>query len=98
MAGLLRLLFLAIALWLMISSLRRVLLLLTASRRGKEEEKEHGEQPELPLVQDLQCGRFVLERDAVRTAVHGHERHFCSQECRDRYRHSHLIKEHETRS
>ena len=95
MAGLLRLLLLAIALWLIIASMRRLFLRLAFSRRDQEEDKEH---PELPLVQDLQCGRFVLARDAVRTSVHGQELHFCSQECRDRYRRSHLIKEQEKRS
>ena len=94
MGGLLRLLLLAIALWLIISSLRRLFLLLAFSRRDKEEEKE---QKELPLVQDLQCGRFVLERDAVSTSFHGHELHFCSQECRDLYRRSQIIKEQEKR-
>jgi YHS domain-containing protein len=36
-------------------------------------------------LQDPQCGRFVLERDAIRTSVHGQGLHFCSQECRDLY-------------
>ena len=94
MGGLLRLLFLAIALWLIISSLRRLFLRLAFSRRDREEEKE---QKELPLVQDPQCGRFVLERDAVSTSLHGQGLHFCSQECRDLYRRSHIIKEQEKR-
>jgi YHS domain-containing protein len=94
MGGLLRLLLLAIALWLIISSLRRLFLLLAFSRRDKEEEKE---QKELPLVQDLQCGRFVLERDAISTSFHGQELYFCSQECRDLYRRSQITKEQEKR-
>jgi hypothetical protein len=93
MGGLLRLLVLALALWLLISSLRRLLLLLAFSRRGKAEEKEQREQKELPLVQDLQCGRFVLEQDAVSTFFDGQALHFCSQECRDLYCRSHLIEE-----
>lgn len=82
MGGLLRLLLLAIALWLIISSVRRLLLLLSFSRRDIEEGKK---QKELPLVQDLQCGRFILERDAVRASLHGQGLYFCSQECRDLY-------------
>jgi hypothetical protein len=95
MGAVLRLLFLACALWLMISSLRRLFLLLTFSR-GDQEEKEQGKHKELPLVQDLQCGRFVLERNAISASVHGQELlFFCSQECRDLYCRSHLIEEQE---
>ena len=65
MGGLLRLLLLAIALWLLISVARRLLLLLSFSHRDKEEEKA---QKALPLVQDPQCGRFVLEQDAVKVS------------------------------
>jgi YHS domain-containing protein len=94
MGGVLRLLLLAIALWLLISSLWRLFLLLAFSRRDKEEKKES---KELPLVQDLQCGRFVLERDAIRTSFYGQEFHFCSQECRTLYRRSHIVEEQENR-
>jgi hypothetical protein len=94
MGGLLRLLLLAIVLWLVISSLRRLFLLFASSRRDKEEEKKR---KELPLVQDLQCGRFVLEQDAVSTFFHGQELHFCSQECRDLYRRSQITEEQEKR-
>ncbi len=94
MAGVLRLLVMTIALWLIISSLRRVVRRLALSRRGKAEEKQP---PELALVQDLQCGRFVLERDAVRTSWHGQALHFCSQKCRDLYRQSHLVAQQKTR-
>jgi len=82
MGGFLRLLLLAVALWLIISGVRRLLLLSSFSRRDKEEETK---QKELPLVQDLQCGRFMLERDAVRASLHGQGLYFCSQECRDLY-------------
>ena len=90
MAGGLRLLLMTIALWLIISSLRRLFLLLF-SRRDKEGKQE---QKELPLVQDPQCGRFMLERDAVYTSLPGQGIHFfCSQECRDLYHRSHIIDE-----
>lgn len=82
MGGLLRLLVLAIALWLIISGMRRLLLPPSLPRRDKEEDQE---QEGVLLVQDPQCGRFVLERDAVRAAFHGQMLHFCSQECRDLY-------------
>ena len=82
MAGLPRLLLLALALWLIISGVRRLLLLPSFPRRDKEEEKE---QEGVLLVQDPQCGRFVLERDAVRASFHGQVLHFCGQECCDLY-------------
>lgn len=68
MGGLLRLLLLALAIWLIISGVRRLFLLPSFSRRDKEEEKE---QEGVLLVQDPQCGRFVPERDAVRVSFHG---------------------------
>ena len=82
MGGLLRFLLLVIALWLIISGVRRLFLLPSFFRRDKEEEKK---QKELPLVQDLQCGRFMLERDAVRASLRGQGLYFCSQECCDLY-------------
>ena len=82
MGGLLRLLLFAIAIWLIISGVRRLLLLPSFPRRDKEEEKE---QEGVLLVQDPQCGRFVFERDAVRASFHGQVLHFCGQECCDLY-------------
>lgn len=90
MGGLLRLLLFAVALWLIISALRRFFLLLSSSSRDKEERKE---QKALPLVQDLQCGRFLLERDAVRASLREQGLYFCSQECRDLYLRSQVTKE-----
>jgi uncharacterized protein (TIGR02611 family) len=82
MGGLLRLLLLAIACWLIISGVRRLFLLPSFPRRGEEEnQKQEG----MLLVKDPQCGRFVLERDTVSAAFHGQGFHFCSQECRDLY-------------
>lgn len=82
MGGFLRLLLLAIALWLIISGVRRLLLSSSLPRRDKEEDQE---QEAVLLVQDPQCGRFVLKRDAVRTSFRGQILHFCSPECRDVY-------------
>jgi multidrug efflux pump subunit AcrB len=82
MGGLLRLLVLTIAIWLIISSVRRLFLLPSLPRRDKDKDQE----PEgVLLVQDPQCGRFMLERDTVRASFHGQGFHFCSQECRDLY-------------
>jgi YHS domain-containing protein len=82
MGGLLRLLLLAFAIWLVISGVRRFFLLPSFPPRNKEEEKE---QEGVLLVPDPQCGRFVPERDAVRASFRGRILHFCSQECRDLY-------------
>jgi YHS domain-containing protein len=82
MGGLLRFLLLATALWLIISGVRHLFFLSSLSLRKKEEAKK---QKELPLVQDLQCGRFVLERDAICVSFRGQGLYFCSQECRDLY-------------
>ena len=82
MGGLPRFLLLAVAIWLIISGVRRLLLPSSFPRRDKEEEKE---QEGVLLVQDPQCGRFVLERDAVRASFHGQRLHFCGQECCDLY-------------
>ena len=82
MGGLLRLLLFALALWLIISGVRRLLLRPFLPRRDKEEDQER---EGVLLVQDPQCGRFVFERDAVRISFHGQGLHFCSQECRDLY-------------
>ncbi len=84
MGGLMRLLLLAIAIWLIISGVRRLFLLPAFPRRDKEADTE---QEGVLLVQDPQCGRFVLERDAVRISFHGQELHFCSRKCRDLYTH-----------
>jgi hypothetical protein len=88
--GPLRLLLLAVALWLIISVVRRLFLPPPfLPPRKKEGEKE---QEGVPLVQDLQCGRFVPERDAVSASFHGQRLHFCSQECCDLYIRSQVTK------
>jgi len=92
MGGLLRLLLFAIAIWLIISGVRRLLLPSSFPRRDKEEAKE---QEGVLLVQDPQCGRFVLKRDAVRASFRGQIFHFCSQECRDLYARPQAIEEQE---
>jgi len=89
MGGLLRLLVLALAFWLIISGVRRLLLPPSPPRRDKEEDQE---QEGVLLVQDPQCSRFVLERDAVRVSFHGQMLHFCSQECRNFYTHPHATE------
>ena len=92
MGGLLRLLLFALALWLIISGVRRLLLRPFLPRRDKEEDQER---EGVLLVQDPQCGRFVLERDAVRASFHGQVLHFCGQECRDLYTRPQATEEQE---
>ena len=82
MGGFLRFLSLVILIWLLISGVRRLLLLLSLPRPDKE--KGHTQEGVL-LVQDPQCGRFVPEHDALKISFHGQGLHFCSQECRDLY-------------
>lgn len=82
MGGLLRFLLFALAIWLIISGVWRLFLPPSLSRRDREEEKE---QESVLLLQDPQCGRFVLERDAIRASFRGQRLHFCSQECHDFY-------------
>ncbi|HEV8713314.1 MAG TPA: PGPGW domain-containing protein [Candidatus Binatia bacterium] len=92
MGGLLRLLLLAVALWLIISGVRRLLLPSPLPRRDNEEDQE---QQAVLLVQDPQCGRFVLKRDAVRASFRGQILHFCSPECRDLYARPQATEEQE---
>ncbi|MSQ48680.1 MAG: hypothetical protein EXR78_09920 [Deltaproteobacteria bacterium] len=82
MAGLLRLLFLAIAFWFFLSVVRR--LFRSSSLPRREKEKTQGQVTAL-LVQDPQCGRFLSERDALQVSLRGDIVHFCGQECLDLY-------------
>jgi uncharacterized protein len=81
--GLVRLLLFVFVLWLVFVAVRRLFLLPVAPRQDKGRERE---QKSLPLVQDPQCGRFIVERDAVRASLRGQVLHFCSQECCDLYK------------
>ncbi|MGH7962849.1 MAG: hypothetical protein ACRERD_13635 [Candidatus Binatia bacterium] len=80
--GLVRLLLFAFALWLLLSGVRRLLLPPTLPRRTRGPGKE---QEGMLMTQDPHCGRFVAEREAVRTAFRGQVLYFCSVECRDLY-------------
>jgi YHS domain-containing protein len=82
MGGLLRLLWLLVAAWLIISGLRRLRPPSSLPQQHREEEKD---QESVLLLQDPQCGRFVLERDAVKTFFRGQMLYFCSQECQSMY-------------
>ena len=82
MGGLLRLLWLVVAAWLIISGMRRLRIPSSLPRQDREEEKG---QESVLLLQDPQCGRFVLERDALKTSFRGQMLYFCSQECRNMY-------------
>jgi uncharacterized protein (TIGR02611 family) len=82
MGGLLRLLWFVVAAWLIISGLRRLRPPSSLPQQNREEEKD---QESVLLLQDPQCGRFVLERDALKTFFRGQMLYFCSQECRNLY-------------
>ncbi|MCS6927360.1 MAG: hypothetical protein NZ578_15830 [Candidatus Binatia bacterium] len=82
MGTLLRLLLFALALYLIVSGLRR--LLPPPAPRGGKREKRQEPLDEL-MVQDPQCGRFVPMREALPASLHGRQLYFCSQSCRDLY-------------
>lgn len=83
MGTLLRLLLFALALYLIISGVRRLFLPPPAPRRGKRENRQ--ELHDELMVQDPQCGRFVPMREALPVSLHGRQLYFCSQSCRDLY-------------
>lgn len=83
MGTLVRLLLFALALYLIISGIRRLLLPPPPARGGNRANRQ--EPHDELMVQDPQCGRFLTERDAVTASLHGRRLHFCSQECRDLY-------------
>jgi YHS domain-containing protein len=89
MVWLIRLLLFASAIFLIISGLRRLLLPTPPPRRNRRKEK--GEEGAL-MIQDPQCGRFVLERDAFTASFQGRVLRFCSQECCDLYIHPRLTE------
>jgi uncharacterized protein len=89
MIGLLRVLFLVVALWFFLAGMRRLFRASSLPERGKDETPE---QVTALLVQDPQCGRFLSERDALQISVRGYVAHFCSQECLDLYRKSRITR------
>jgi len=89
--GLLRLLLFVLALWLVLSGVRRLLLPPPVPRRGRGPGKE---QDGVLMTQDPQCGRFVAEQEAVRASFQGHLLSFCSVECRDLYARSRTASHH----
>lgn len=83
MGTLLRLLLFALALYLIVSGVRRLFLPPPAPRESKK--KDRKEPRDELMVQDPQCGRFVTVREAVPVSLHGRQLYFCSQSCRDLY-------------
>ena len=82
MIGFLRFLFFLAVAYLLISGIRRLFLPTSSPQRNRSEGKG---QEGMLMVKDPQCGRFVLEGEAIRTSFRGQVLHFCSLECRDRY-------------
>lgn len=72
----------AYMLWWLWSGLRR--LLLPAPQRPVQHHKEKADG--LLMAKDPQCGRFVVEQEAIRASVRGQRLSFCSTECRDLYK------------
>ena len=58
---------------------------LFAARRPAPPRAPAGPQPK-PLYRDPTCGRFIPAEIAHPLRMRGEIIHFCSQECRDRYR------------
>lgn len=83
MGWIIRLLLLAFAVFLIISGVRRLLLPTSLPRRDKRKEK--GQEEGALMIQDRQCGRFIFEKEALKTSFQGQIVYFCSQECRDLY-------------
>lgn len=94
MPGLTRLLVLVIVVWLFFSLARRLLLLLSLPGQEKE---EHQKRAAALLVHDLQCGRFISEREALQISFRGQTLHFCSQECLDLYTNLQVSKKQENK-
>jgi YHS domain-containing protein len=44
-----------------------------------------GDRNAADLVQDPQCGAYILPAQAVKARVGGKAFHFCSQSCKDKY-------------
>lgn len=81
MGWLIRIIIFTYGLWLLWSGLRRLLL----PSRSRPVEDRTGKPAGLLMTQDPQCGRFVVEQEAVRAVVRGQRLSFCSVECRDLY-------------
>lgn len=79
MPGMLRLLLLAAAAYLIYRGVRS-LLQPTGRLTGKP--KDPLDRVGTPLVQCAECGQFIPEPEAIRASVGGQRRTFCSPECR----------------
>ena len=79
MPGLLRLLLLAAAAYLIYRGVRS---LLRPTDRLTGEPKDPLDRVGTPLVQCAECGQFIPEPEAIRASTCGSARTFCSPECR----------------
>ena len=79
MGGLLRLLIIAGAVYLISRGVRS---LFRPTERVSTTRKDPLETAGTPLVQCAQCGQFIPEPEAIRASVGGKARTFCSPECR----------------
>ncbi len=84
--SLLRVLQFLLLFWLFYNLVKAVGNLLRRSASPPEPEKTRdGEE----MVQDPYCGTYVPRSLAVKKVIEGQTLYFCSEECRDAYRHSH---------
>lgn len=79
MPGMLRLLLLAAAAYLIYRGVRS---LLRPTDRLTGKPKDPLDRVGTPLVQCAECGQFIPEPEAIRASVGGQGRTFCSPECR----------------
>jgi uncharacterized protein len=50
-----------------------------------EKQEGAGDQIEADLVQDPQCGAYILPAQGVAARVDGKTLHFCSESCKDKF-------------
>jgi uncharacterized protein len=50
-----------------------------------DKQEVDGEQIEADLVQDPQCGAYILPAQGVTARVDGKTLHFCSESCKDKF-------------
>ena len=79
MPGMLRLLLLAAAAYLIYRGVRS---LLRPTDRLTGKPKDPLDRVGTPLVQCAECGQFIPEPEAIRASAGGARRTFCSPECR----------------
>jgi len=73
----------ALAVWLLYRSVRR--LLGGSGNPGRRPAPQGPDQVIDVMVQDPQCGTYLPKHEAIKAIVKGEERFFCSEACRDAF-------------